>query len=110
MIHLFIDFNPPYSFLSAIRIYQIYNKGNAAIKKPDFQYILPSAYSTHPKVSKVRLKHRSIGIDVVMEKKNWISYLTFNSRFWTFQLQVVSNCKDFKETENRKRDMLNNSS
>ncbi|PWA02291.1 hypothetical protein BB558_001564 [Smittium angustum] len=69
MIHLFIDFNPPYSFLSAIRIYQIYNKGNAAIKKPDFQYILPSAYSTHPKVSKVRIELRTIGIDVVMEKK-----------------------------------------
>ncbi|PVZ96816.1 hypothetical protein BB558_007148 [Smittium angustum] len=59
-VSVYFDFNSPYALLSAIRIYQIYNKDIGAIKQQETEYPLSTTDITHPVLSKVKFELRPI--------------------------------------------------
>ncbi|PVU92948.1 hypothetical protein BB559_003517 [Furculomyces boomerangus] len=66
-ITVYIDFNSPYSFLSAVRIYLIHNTSIEARKKTT-QYAFSSTDITHPTIQKVKLEMKPIEFGIILAK------------------------------------------
>ncbi|PVU94390.1 hypothetical protein BB559_003020 [Furculomyces boomerangus] len=58
-VAVYLDVNFPYSFLSAVRIYQLHNT-NVEARKQTLQHPLSSTDITHPSISKVKFELKPI--------------------------------------------------
>ncbi|OLY83970.1 hypothetical protein AYI68_g1877 [Smittium mucronatum] len=63
----YLEFNSPYSFLAAVRLYQLHNKSPQDVHQPQRVFNYPSDDVCHPVFSKVEIIPRPIEFGIVLK-------------------------------------------